>query len=182
MADGYRPRAGRRAATLASPQVRVNQVGYTSSSPKVAFVMLARPVSRVSFEVKPDIILVADDESIFLVDFGIAKITGDVPLTSTRTVMGTAEFLAPERIRGEEAGPAADLWSLGVTLFYALEGYSPFLRDGGSCPEATMWAILSENPPLPSPLPSPPCSPPPMTWTAGCCNSSSPPSASRSCA
>jgi hypothetical protein len=109
----------------------------------------AHQVSVVHRDVKPDNILVADDESIFLVDFGIAKITGDVPLTSTRTVMGTAEFLAPERIRGEEAGPAADLWSLGVTLFYALEGYSPFLRDGGSCLEATMWAILNENPPLP---------------------------------
>ena len=109
----------------------------------------AHQVSVVHRDVKPDNILVADDESIFLVDFGIAKITGDVSLTSTRTVMGTAEFLAPERIRGEEAGPAADLWSLGVTLFYALEGYSPFLRDGGSCPEATMWAILYDNPPLP---------------------------------
>ena len=110
----------------------------------------AHRVSVIHRDVKPDNILVANDEAIFLVDFGIAKITGDVSLTTTRTVMGTAEFLAPERIRGEKAGPAADLWSLGVTLFYALEGYSPFLRDGGSCPEATMWAILYDNPPRPA--------------------------------
>jgi eukaryotic-like serine/threonine-protein kinase len=109
----------------------------------------AHRASVVHRDVKPANILVADDESVFLVDFGIAKISGAVSLTSTRTVMGTAEFLAPERIRGEEAGPAADLWSLGITLFYALEGYSPFLR-GGSCPEATMWAILREDPPPPA--------------------------------
>lgn len=109
----------------------------------------AHQASVVHRDVKPANILVADDKSIFLVDFGIAKMAGDMPLTSTRTVMGTAEFLAPERIRGEEAGPAADLWSLGVTLFHALEGYSPFRSGDGSCPEATMWAILHEDPPRP---------------------------------
>jgi flagellar motility protein MotE (MotC chaperone) len=110
----------------------------------------AHRASVVHRDVKPANILVADDESIFLVDFGIARIAGDVPLTGIRTVMGTTEFLAPERLRGEEAGPAADLWSLGVTLFYALEGYSPFLRKGGSDYEATMWAILREDPPAPA--------------------------------
>ena len=97
-------------------------------------------------DVKPANILVADDDSIFLVDFGIAKIAGDRALTGQRRVLGTPEFLAPERIMGRTAGPASDLWSLGVTLFYALEGYSPFLRRGERGQEATTAAILQDNP------------------------------------
>ena len=108
----------------------------------------AHRVDVVHRDVKPANILVADDHSIFLVDFGIAKITGDVSLTGKHTVLGTLEFLAPERLRGDPTGPAADLWSLGVTLFYALEGYSPFVREGESTHTA-MWAILKGKPPAP---------------------------------
>jgi serine/threonine protein kinase len=110
----------------------------------------AHRASVLHRDVKPANILVGNDDSIFLVDFGIAKITGEASITGTRQVLGTPEFLAPERLRGEEAGPAADLWSLGITLFYALEGYSPFMRQGGAVHEATMWAILHENPPPPA--------------------------------
>jgi len=146
--------SGRSLATIIKSANRTGrpldeQVIGAMGLPVLGGLSAAHRVGVMHRDVKPANILVADDESIFLVDFGIAKITGDVSLTSTRTVMGTAEFLAPERIRGEEAGPAADLWSLGVTLFCALEGYSPFLRNEGSCPEATMWAILREDPPAP---------------------------------
>jgi serine/threonine protein kinase len=109
----------------------------------------AHRVDVVHRDVKPANILVADDNSIFLVDFGIAKITGDVSLTGKHTVLGTLEFLAPERLRGEATGPAADLWSLGVTLFSALEGYSPFVREGETA-HAAMWAILRGEPPAPT--------------------------------
>lgn len=93
-------------------------------------------------DVKPDNILVAHDGSIFLVDFGIAKIAGDMTLTATDTVIGTPEFMAPERFSGDSVGSAADLWALGVTFFRALEGYSPFLRDGEERRDATVAAIL----------------------------------------
>ena len=98
-------------------------------------------------DVKPANILVADDGSVSLVDFGIAQIAGDMSLTGQHAVIGTAEFLAPERLAGRTAGPSADLWSLGVTLFSALEGYSPFRRNGV---EATVTAILRDDPPTPS--------------------------------
>jgi eukaryotic-like serine/threonine-protein kinase len=101
-------------------------------------------------DVKPANIQVADDGSIFLVDFGIAKIAGDMALTGQSKMLGTIEFMAPERILGDPAGPAADLWSLGVTLFFALEGYSPFLRQGERGQEATMAAILHDDPPRPA--------------------------------
>ncbi|WP_067181839.1 serine/threonine-protein kinase [Microtetraspora niveoalba] len=81
-------------------------------------------------DVKPANIVVDPDDRVFLVDFGIARISGESGLTSQNMLLGTIEFMAPERVDGHTTGPASDLWSLGVTLFYALEGYSPFLRDG----------------------------------------------------
>jgi hypothetical protein len=103
-------------------------------------------------DVKPTNILVGDGgESVFLVDFGIAKIDGDIPLTNYRGTPGTIDYIAPERLQDKEAKPASDLWSLGVTLFFALEGYSPFLRKGEASREATRWAILNDPaPPLKS--------------------------------
>jgi Protein kinase domain/MgtE intracellular N domain len=107
----------------------------------------AHSASVLHRDVKPANIVVADDGSIFLVDFGIAKIIGDMTITSQSTLLGTPEFLAPERISGRPVGSAADLWSLSVTFFCALEGYSPFLRRSERPAEATMMAILHE--PLP---------------------------------
>lgn len=112
-------------------------------------------VNVVHRDVKPTNILVGgddaiSDDAIFLVDFGIAKIVGDSPLTGQAKVLGTRDYIAPERFLGREVGPAADFWSLGVTMFHALEGYSPFLRKGERGEEATMAAILNEDPPRPT--------------------------------
>ncbi|MGV9595217.1 protein kinase domain-containing protein [Streptosporangium sandarakinum] len=95
-------------------------------------------------DVKPANIIVDSEDRVFLVDFGIARISGERGLTSANTLIGTVEFMAPERIEGQPVGPASDLWSLGVTLFCALEGYSPFLRDG---PIETVRAVTSGHPP-----------------------------------
>jgi eukaryotic-like serine/threonine-protein kinase len=101
-------------------------------------------------DVKPTNILVADDDSIFLVDFGIARIAGDASLTG-QSIVGTLDFLAPERFRaGYTVGPPADIWALGVTFYYALEGYYPFWRDSERGWEATMMAILKEAPRTPT--------------------------------
>ena len=101
-------------------------------------------------DVKPTNILVADDGSIFLVDFGIARIAGDASLTG-QAIVGTLDFLAPERFRsGYTVGPPADIWALGVTFYYALEGYTPFSRASERGWEATMNAILSEAPRKPA--------------------------------
>jgi flagellar motility protein MotE (MotC chaperone) len=100
-------------------------------------------------DVKPTNILVADDGSIFLVDFGIARIAGDASLTG-QSIVGTPDFLAPERFKaGYKVGPPADIWALGVTFYYALEGCTPFGRDSERW-EATMMAILKESPSKPS--------------------------------
>ena len=79
-------------------------------------------------------------------DFGIAQIAGLDPLTDDSKILGTLDFLDPELFRGHHASPATDLWALAVTLYWALEGRSPFR---GKTTEATIAAILSKNPPEP---------------------------------
>lgn len=93
-------------------------------------------------DVKPANIVLSDDGSVRLVDFGIARIVGKNPLTVDSNLIGTPEFLAPELLTDHQPGPGTDLWALGVTLYYALEGRSPFRAE--TLP-ATIAAILSKN-------------------------------------
>ena len=96
-------------------------------------------------DVKPSNVLLGSDDRAVLTDFGIATFQGDPRLTQTGMVMGSPGFTAPERIRGEDASPASDLWSLGATLFAAVEGHGPFERRGGAI--TTMSAIINEEAP-----------------------------------
>jgi flagellar motility protein MotE (MotC chaperone)/predicted Ser/Thr protein kinase len=103
--------------------------------------------SIVHRDVKPANIVVADDDSVSLVDFGIAKIVGDPSLTGYATIMGTVEYMSPERLTpGVRVGPPADIWALGVTCFYALEGYSPFRQHPELDQDAIILAIAQETP------------------------------------
>ncbi|MEZ0114459.1 serine/threonine protein kinase [Catenulispora sp. EB89] len=85
-------------------------------------------------DVKPSNILLADDGRVLLTDFGIAAggshhdITMGT-LTPNGIAVGTPEYMAPERMRGHPATAASDLFSLGATLYFAVEGHSPFRRD-----------------------------------------------------
>jgi len=111
--------------------------------------MAAHRVGVVHRDVKPTNILV-DSDSVFLVDFGIARIAGDPSLTGL-SIVGTPDYLAPERFKpGYKVGAPADIWALGVTFYYALEGYPPFWRDSERSWEATMMAIVNEPPRKPS--------------------------------
>jgi eukaryotic-like serine/threonine-protein kinase len=107
-------------------------------------------------DVKPENIMVAADGGAKLVDFGIARITGERSLTATGAVVGTLAYMAPEQADGLRPGPGADVYSLSLTLYECLCGEHPLLRDG---PAATARAIgepiapLSEvRPELPSPM------------------------------
>ncbi len=96
-------------------------------------------------DVKPSNVLLGRDDRAVLTDFGIATFQGDPRLTQTGMVMGSPGFTAPERIRGEDASPASDLWSLGATLFAAVEGHGPFEHRGSAI--TTMSAIINEDAP-----------------------------------
>jgi eukaryotic-like serine/threonine-protein kinase len=73
-------------------------------------------------DVKPGNVLLGPDDRTVLTDFGIATLAGDPALTAAGMVFGTPGFTAPERIRGHDATPASDLWSVGATLYTAVEG------------------------------------------------------------
>ncbi|MFB6550074.1 serine/threonine-protein kinase [Streptomyces sp. NPDC056405] len=97
-------------------------------------------------DVKPANVLLANDGRVVLTDFGIAMVEGSSALTMTGEVIGSPEFLAPERALGRTPGPESDLWSLGVLLYAAVEGASPFRQD---TPLSTLRAIVDEELPPP---------------------------------
>jgi eukaryotic-like serine/threonine-protein kinase len=96
-------------------------------------------------DVKPSNVLIDAAGRAVLTDFGMATFEGDPALTQVGMVVGTPGFTAPERLRGQPATAACDLWSLGATLYAAVEGRGPFERAGG--PAAVMAGIVNENAP-----------------------------------
>jgi eukaryotic-like serine/threonine-protein kinase len=96
-------------------------------------------------DVKPSNVLVDTDGRVVLTDFGIATFAGDPSQTLTGMVVGTPGFTAPERVRGEGATTASDLWSLGATLYAAVEGRGPFDRAGGA--DAVTLGVAKEDAP-----------------------------------
>lgn len=103
-------------------------------------------------DVKPSNILLAPDHSgaadrrVLLTDYGISLWPRETRVTQSGMVVGTPGFLAPERLSGGEATPATDLFSLGVTLYFAVEGISPFERD---TLDASLMAALTTDPDVP---------------------------------
>ncbi|KAA5831340.1 serine/threonine-protein kinase [Saccharopolyspora hirsuta] len=107
----------------------------------------AHAAGIVHRDVKPSNIMVADGR-VKLADFGIAQTLDDPRLTTSGAIVGSPSFMAPERLQGADATPASDLWSLGATLFFAVEGWMPFERQTTA---ATLNAVLNESPQLSRP-------------------------------
>ncbi|MFI8265817.1 ribosomal protein L7/L12 [Streptomyces sp. NPDC085665] len=114
----------------------------------LAALRAAHRLGIVHRDVKPANIMLAANGQVLLTDFGIAKHRDDTSLTSTGMVVGTLEYMAPERFGAapEADDPAGDLFSLGATLFQTVEGTSPFRRSSAT---AIMAAVAFEpHPPL----------------------------------
>jgi eukaryotic-like serine/threonine-protein kinase len=103
----------------------------------------AHQAEVVHRDVKPDNILLGPEDRIVLTDFGIAKAVDSPALTTSGILIGSPSYLAPERARGGPGDAAADLWGLGASLYWAVEGRPPFERPGVL---ASLTAVVSEEP------------------------------------
>ena len=102
-------------------------------------------------DVKPGNILIRVDGKVKLTDFGIAKAADAVPVTRSGMVMGTAHYIAPEQASGAEAGPAGDVYSLGIVGYECLAGHRPFRAE--SAVAVAMMQVREPPPPLPETVP-----------------------------
>ena len=121
------------------PLVRVASIGM-----RILDAMITAQAAGVQHrDIKPANVLLADDGRVVLTDFGIARHSGDATLTGTGLLVGSPDYLSPERARGRTTpGLAADLWSLGATLYDAVEGRRPFARNGAL---PTVAAVVMEE-------------------------------------
>ncbi|MFG2991438.1 serine/threonine-protein kinase [Streptomyces sp. NPDC048257] len=104
----------------------------------------AHAVGVLHRDVKPGNVLLAKDGRVLLTDFGIAAIEGDSSITRTGEIVGSIDYLAPERVTGGSPDPSSDLWSLGATLYTAVEARSPFRRTS---PISSLQAVVNDEPP-----------------------------------
>ena len=108
----------------------------------------AHRVGVVHRDVKPGNVLLADSDVAKLTDFGIARGGAGDTLTETGLLAGTPAYFAPEIARGADPAPQSDVWSLGATLYYAVEGRAPFGSDGN--PLAVLGRIATQDVPPPA--------------------------------
>ncbi len=103
----------------------------------------AHEASMIHRDIKPANIMITSQGEVKIVDFGLAKLTGQTKLTTEGTTLGTTAYMSPEQAQGAEVDYRTDIWSLGVVLYEMLTGQSPFKGD---YEQAVVYSILNENP------------------------------------
>ncbi|HEX2301304.1 MAG TPA: serine/threonine-protein kinase [Pseudonocardiaceae bacterium] len=129
-----------------SPERTLDILGQAAQA-----VAAAHERGLVHRDIKPANILITPAGRVKLTDFGIAKAVDTAPVTREGMVMGTAHYIAPEQAAGQEAGPASDVYSLGVVGYECLAGQRPFVTD--SAVAVAMMHIRDTPPPLPPDVP-----------------------------
>lgn len=109
----------------------------------LAALRAAHALGIVHRDVKPGNVLIEADGRAVLADFGIARVQDYSTITTAGVIVGSPSYIAPERARGERGGPESDLWSLGATIYSAVEGRPPYDRTS---PLATLMAVVTQDP------------------------------------
>ena len=121
--------AGRLAPGTARPGARWPRRRRRASAVRCSSALRAAHAAGIQHrDVKPANVLLRPDGTAVLTDFGIAALQGSTSLTATGELVGSPEYMAPERVRGRDDDPASDLWSLGLVLYVCVEGVSPLRR------------------------------------------------------
>lgn len=107
----------------------------------------AHELGIIHRDIKPDNILVQENKSVKILDFGIAKIRSKEGLTVAGDILGTVEYMAPEQMLGEKVDVGSDVYAAGVVLYQLLTKELPFTGDS---PVAILYSVLNEDPPPPS--------------------------------
>ncbi len=121
------------------PRARVAHIGLEI----LAAISAGHAAGVLHRDVKPSNVLLGPDDQVVLTDFGMAVADGSPALTTSNVLIGSPSYMAPERARGLPGTRAADLWSLGATLYTAVEGRPPFDREGAM---AVLTAVVADDP------------------------------------
>ncbi len=138
------------AAVLARGPLDARTTAHVTAQAAAAL-SAAHAAGLVHRDVKPANLLLGPGGQVKITDFGIASAAGSAPLTRTGTLIGTPAYLAPERVAGQAATPASDLYSLGVVCYECLAGAPPF---SGTAVEIAVAHSQGQMPPLPPDVPA----------------------------
>ena len=128
--------------TLKQGPLEIDQA-ISIASDVAAGLARAHEAGIVHRDIKPANIMITDRGEVRIVDFGLAKLSGQTLLTKTGSTLGTAAYMSPEQVLGDPVDHRTDIWSLGVVLYEMLSGQRPFKGD---VEQAVMYNITNKEP------------------------------------